>query len=76
MGRESIVTHRGSTEVAVRASGPHTASRAHERTGKSHIPRNSLFFEKLIPALLALMGLITVAMVLFAAGILLGLIRF
>jgi len=76
MGRESIMTQSRSTQVAGRASDPPTASRAHERTVKSHIPRNSLFFEKLIPPLLALMGLITVAMVLFAAGILLGLIRF
>lgn len=46
------------------------------KTGRSHIPHNSLFFEKFVPALLILMTIITVGLVLFAVGVLLGLIRF
>jgi len=33
-------------------------------------------FEKVIPVLLILMGILTVALILFAAGILLGIIHF
>ena len=43
---------------------------------KSHMSRNSLMFEKVIPVLLILMGILTVALILFAAGILLGIIHF
>jgi len=45
-------------------------------TSKSHIPRNSVFFEKVVPALLILMGIITLGLILFAAGVLLGIVRF
>jgi hypothetical protein len=44
--------------------------------GKSHIPKHSVFFEKVIPALLILMGIITVGLILFAAAVLLGFVRF
>ena len=43
---------------------------------KSHIPENSSFFEKIIPALLIVMGVVMIVLILFAAGVLLGLIRF
>ncbi len=43
---------------------------------KSHIRGNSTFFEKIIPALLILMGILLVVLILFAAGVLLGLIHF
>ena len=43
---------------------------------KSHMPKNSLMFEKIIPILLILMGILTVALILFAAAVLLGIIRF
>ena len=43
---------------------------------KSHMPENSVLFEKLIPAALALMGILTVILILFAAGVLLGIIQF
>ncbi len=33
-------------------------------------------FEKVIPVLLILMGILTVALILFAAGVLLGIIHF
>jgi len=44
--------------------------------GKSHIPQNSVLFEKIVPALLILMGIIMAGLILFAAGVLLGIIRF
>ena len=43
---------------------------------KSHIPQNSILFEKIVPALLILMGIITVGLILFAAGVLLGIVQF
>lgn len=44
--------------------------------GKSHIPPNSFFFEKIIPIALIAMGVITVGLVIFAAGVLLGIVQF
>jgi hypothetical protein len=35
-----------------------------------------VLFEKIVPALLILMGIVTVALILFAAGILMGIIHF
>lgn len=43
---------------------------------KSHMPEDSTFFERVIPALLIFMGILTVALILFAAGVLLGIVRF
>lgn len=43
---------------------------------KSRIPENSFFFEKVVPALLIGMGILTAMLILFALGVLLGLIRF
>ena len=43
---------------------------------KSHIPSNSILFEKVIPGLLILMGIITLGLMLFAAGVLLGIVHF
>ena len=43
---------------------------------KSRMPENSVLFEKLIPALLIFMGILTVTLILFAAGVLLGIIQF
>jgi hypothetical protein len=43
---------------------------------KSHMPDNSVLFEKVIPAALGLMGILTVVLILFAAGVLLGFIQF
>jgi hypothetical protein len=43
---------------------------------KSHMPKDSLLFEKVIPVLLILMGILTVALISFAAGVLLGIIHF
>jgi hypothetical protein len=43
---------------------------------KSHLPRNSIFFEKIIPALLVVMGILTILLILIAAGVILGIIHF
>jgi len=42
----------------------------------SHIPQNSFLFEKLIPAALIILGIITLGLMLFAAGVLLGVVKF
>jgi hypothetical protein len=42
----------------------------------SRIPKGSLFFEKVVPVLLIAMGILMALLVLFAAGVLLGLVRF
>jgi hypothetical protein len=47
--------------------------RAH---GKSHIPKDSFLFEKVIPAALILMGIVMLGLILFAAGVLLGFVKF
>jgi len=43
---------------------------------KSHMPKDSLFFEKIVPISLITMGIITVGLILFAAGVILGIIQF
>lgn len=43
---------------------------------RSHMPQGSLFFEKIIPILLIGLGILMVLLVLFAAGVLLGIVRF
>ena len=43
---------------------------------KSHIPKDSVFFEKIVPLALIVMGTITLGLILFAAGVLLGIIQF
>lgn len=42
---------------------------------KSHIPRGSLFFEKIVPISLITMGIVTFALILFAAGVILGFVN-
>ena len=43
---------------------------------KSHMPQNSVLFEKIVPALLILLGIITLGLILFSGAILLGMIQF
>ena len=43
---------------------------------KSHIPEKSFLFEKIVPFALILMGVITLGLMLFAAGVLLGIVHF
>lgn len=44
--------------------------------GKSHMPENSILFERIIPIALIAFGLITAALIVVAAGVLLGFIPF
>jgi len=43
---------------------------------KSRMPENSVLFERIIPAALVFMGILTVLLILFAAGVLLGIVQF
>lgn len=43
---------------------------------KSHMPKNSFFFEKIVPTSLIIMGVITFGLMLFAAGVILGIVQF
>lgn len=43
---------------------------------KSRLPGKSFLFEKLVPASLLLLGVVTLVLILFALGVLLGLVRF
>ncbi len=43
---------------------------------KSHVPKDSFLFEKLIPIALIGMGILMAVLILFAAGVLLGFIHF
>ena len=54
------------------------ADRSRRRTElrKSHMPENSVFYEKVVPIVLIVMAIITTALILFAAGVLLGIVRF
>jgi hypothetical protein len=55
---------------------PVNSSSRPPKTDRSHAPENSLLFEKVVPVLLIVMGIIMVTLILFAAGVLLGIIRF
>jgi hypothetical protein len=43
---------------------------------KSHMPKDSLFFEKIVPISLATMAIITIGLMVFAAGVILGIVHF
>ena len=43
---------------------------------KTHMPKDSLLYEKLIPATLIILAVVTVALIIFSAGIFLGFIQF
>jgi len=43
---------------------------------KSHMPKDSLFFEKIVPISLITMGVVTLGLILFAAGVILGIVQF
>lgn len=58
-------------------SDPQTPANQRERRHqRSRIPRNSWFFEKGVPLILAGMALLTLILILFAAGVLIGVVRF
>ena len=46
------------------------------KRSKSHMPPDSIFYEKLVPILLLFMGVIMTGLILFAGGVLLGLVKF
>jgi hypothetical protein len=46
------------------------------RTSKSHAPKDSMFFEKVVPVMLIFMGVLMAVLILVAAGVLLGFIHF
>jgi hypothetical protein len=43
---------------------------------KSHIPSNSVFFEKIVPILFIGLGILMAFLILFALAVLVGVIRF
>jgi hypothetical protein len=51
--------------------GPDTSLRS-----KSHMPQHSFFFDRIVPILLIIMAIILVGLMLFAAGVLVGLVHF
>jgi hypothetical protein len=56
-----------------------TAERPSKRAtsgGKSHMPENSVFFEKIIPILFTGLGILMVVLILFAIAVLAGWIKF
>ena len=42
----------------------------------SHMPQNSVLYEKIIPVVLIVLGVITAGLMLFAAGVVLGIVHF
>jgi len=56
-------------------SAENVSKRPHANN-KSRMPENSVLFEKVIPASLVFMGVLTVILILFAAGVLLGIVQF
>ncbi len=45
-------------------------------TSQSHMPKDSVLFERIIPVVLIVLGLITTGLMLFAAGVVLGIVHF
>ena len=43
---------------------------------KSHMPKDSFFFEKIVPVSLIAMGIIMLGLMVFAAGVILGIVHF
>jgi hypothetical protein len=44
--------------------------------GKSHMPKDSILYERIVPALLLVFGIVMVVLILLAAGVLLGIVPF
>jgi hypothetical protein len=45
-------------------------------TGKSRFPSSSIFYDKIVPLLLVGMAIVTVVMIVFAIGVVLGLVAY
>lgn len=63
------------TNLQAAISEPEEPSRVIVR-GKSHMPEDSFVFERIIPIALVAFGLLTAALIVVAAGVLLGFIPF
>ncbi len=46
------------------------------QAGASRMPEGSVFYERVVPALLVVLGVVMLVLILVAAGVLLGLISF
>ncbi len=46
------------------------------KSGSSRMPEHSVFYEKVVPVLLIAFGVVMVLLVLFAAAVLLGVVKF
>lgn len=53
-----------------------SASTNSKHRQSSRMPKNSTLFEKVIPTLLVVMAVVTVGLILFALGVLVGLVTF
>jgi len=51
-------------------------TRDNRTNSKSHIPKGSFLFEKIVPVSLVVMGVVMLGLIVFAAGVLLGLVKF
>jgi hypothetical protein len=51
-------------------------TRDNRTNSKSHIPKGSFLFEKIVPVSLVVMGIVMLGLIVFAAGVLLGLVKF
>ena len=55
---------------------PVEAAKNTSRKSTSRLPEKSVFFDRVVPALLAAMAILTVFLILFAGGVLLGFVKF
>lgn len=57
-------------------AGERTGGQARHPAKGSRMPEGSRFYEQVVPALLILLGIGTLSLILFAAGVLLGIVPF
>jgi len=50
--------------------------RPQPRPGSNRMPADSAFFERVVPVLLLVLGLATVGLIIYAAGVVLGFVPF
>lgn len=63
-------------EESVPVISPSTRSTRQIRRGKSRVPEDSVFYNRVVPILLAGMAVLTIVLILVAAGVLLGFVPF
>ena len=64
----SVIVHHPICEVAM--------TERVRKDSKLYMPQESYFFDKVIPAALIALGIVTAALILFAVGVLLGFVQF